>query len=53
MLARYPDLAVPGSAFNNRFVARYKAWQDTQDPRLDRSNWPEVLAYDCAADASP
>ena len=52
-LARYPDLAVPGSAFNARFVARYQVWQEAHDPRLDRSNWPEVLARECAENPAP
>lgn len=47
-IAKYPELAVGNSPFNRRFVARYKEWQDHHDPRLDRANWPEVLAEDCA-----
>ena len=48
-LARYPDLALPGSAFNARFVALYRSCQSRNDPRLQRSNWPEILADECAA----
>ena len=48
-LARYPDLAVSGSAFNARFLALYRDCQSRNDPRLQRSNWPEMLASECAA----
>ena len=51
-LARYPALGLPGNAFNARFVARYETWREAHDPRLERSNWPETLAYDCASNAA-
>ena len=48
-VAKYPALTVPGSAFNAKFVVRYQAWRSAHDSRLDRSDWPEILAADCAA----
>ena len=52
-LTRYPALGVPGTTFNARFVARYQAWHAAHDLRLERSNWPEILADDCASSPIP
>jgi hypothetical protein len=48
-MTRYPALAVKGSPMNARFLALYNDWQATHDPRLTHSNWPEILADECAA----
>ena len=45
---KHPTVGVPGSALNLLYLKRYKEWQAAHDPRLDRSDWPEVLADDCA-----
>ena len=47
-VANHPTLAVAGSPFNKAFIARLKTWRTAHDPRLDRSDWPEILADDCA-----
>ena len=46
---KYPALTVAGSPLNALFLSRLNFWKARRDPRLDRSNWPEVLADDCAA----
>ncbi len=48
-LAKYPALAVADSEMNIRFVYRYHLMVKDNDPRLKVTNWPELLADDCAA----
>ncbi len=48
-IAKYPTLAVADSEMNLRFVFRYQWMTKEANPRLQASNWPELLADDCAA----
>ena len=48
-VAKYPALADANSEINTRFVFRYKLMVKDNDPRLKTTNWPELLADDCAA----
>ena len=48
-VGRHPDLGRAGSPLNTLFLARLKLWQAAHDPRLNRANWPVVLADDCQA----
>ncbi len=48
-IKKYPSLAISNSPMNATFVARYILWKQHDDSRLRASNWPEVLADDCAA----
>ncbi len=48
-IRQHPQLASSGSTFNRLFLARLATWKATHDSRLDRSDWPERLADDCAA----
>ena len=45
---KYPQLAVKGSPLNLFFLSRMNEWKAHHDPRMDRSDWPERLADDCA-----
>ena len=49
---KYPDLAVPNTEINIRFVFRYKALLAEKSPRLQDPNWPEELADECAKSAN-
>ena len=48
-MRRHPDLGRAGSPLNTLFLIRLKSWQVSHDARLNRSDWPEALADDCAA----
>ena len=48
----YPDLAVPNSEMNIRFVFRYKALLAEKSARLQDPGWPEKLADECARAAN-
>ena len=48
----YPDLAVPNSEINLRFVFRYKALLAEKSARLQDPSWPEKLAAECARAAN-
>ena len=52
-IAKYPALAVANSEMNLRFVFRYQWMAKEANPRLQTSNWPELLADDCAASIHP
>ena len=49
---KYPDLAVPNSEINLRFVFRYKALLADKSTRLQDPGWPEKLADECAKAAN-
>ena len=40
----FPDLGKPDTAFNQRFLARFKALSDGNDPLLQRDDWPVIVA---------
>ncbi len=46
-LAMYPQLAVPNSALNREFVARYHHYQVTNKDYFKDPNWPLKLAVEC------
>ena len=50
---QYPELAVPNSEINLRFVFRYKNLLAEKSPRLQDPRWPEELADECATAAIP
>ena len=50
---KYPELAVPNSEINLRFVFRYKNLVAEKSTRLQDSRWPEKLADECATAATP
>ena len=52
-IVKYPALAVANSEINLRFVFRYQWMAKEANPRLQASNWPELLADDCAASIHP
>ena len=45
---KHPDLVVPNSELNLRFVFRYKNLLTEKSPRLRDPQWPEQLADECA-----
>lgn len=45
---KYPDLTLPNSEINLRFVFRYKVLLAEKSARLQDSHWPEELADECA-----
>ena len=45
-LRSHPDLSVPNSVLNQKFVAAYRELQAKNDPMLEDPNWPEILAGD-------
>ncbi len=49
---KHPDLAVPNSENNSRFIFRYKKLAAEKSPRLQEPDWPEKLADECAAAAA-
>lgn len=51
-IEKYPDLAVPNSEINSRFIFRYKKLVEEKSARLQDPTWPEKLAEECAAAAA-
>lgn len=49
-LQLYPQLADPGSAFNQRFVARVKSLRAGADPLLQSDDWPLAVARQIASE---
>ena len=45
---KHPDLVVPNSELNLRFVFRYKNLLTEKSPRLRDPQWPEQFADECA-----
>ena len=44
----FPDLKVPATPINKRFVAEYDRLQKAHDPLLNNPEWPLELAMGCA-----
>ncbi len=51
-IEKHPDLAVPNSEINSRFIFRYKRLVEEKSERLQDPAWPEKLAEECAAAAT-
>ncbi len=49
-LRLYPELGVAGSRFNKRFVKRVTALKAGEDPMMQRTDWPLVIAKQVAAE---
>lgn len=47
-VAKYPALGIKGSPLNSKFLARLAEWHKADDPRLEHSDWPELLVKECA-----
>ena len=47
-VTKYPELGKEGSVFNLRSLGMLVAWKEHRDIRLNKSDWPERLADECA-----
>lgn len=52
-IARYPQLAVAGSALNRAFVERVHHYQREQPAAFDDPEWPTAIARECAVQSNP
>lgn len=52
-IARYPQLAVAGSALNRAFVERVQRYQRERPSVFDDPEWPTTIARECVVPSNP